>query len=398
MLECFSQAAQRQWAPLYLEGLILPGERKSMTLIAQRVAPQDRQQIHHFISDSPWDTTPLEAELVKKANLLVGGRSSTLAAQDVSLVKKGEHSVGVARQYCGALGKTANCQSLVSLSLARGEVPVPIALRLYLPAAWVSDPARRTECGVPEDVAYRPKWQIALDEIDRVLAQGALFGLVQADAGYGMAAAFRRGLSGRELPYTAGVLKTQKVFSLAVAPAPGGRKYPQWSEASVAADKLIASLGEGAWRKLSWRKGTKGALEAEFIGVRVRAADGEQDGNDQRAPGEAVWLVAERRAGGEIKYYFSTLPEWAALLELARSVKGRWVCEQPHQQLKEELGLDHYEGRGWLGLHHHCLLTLIAFCFLQHLRLDGKKKVALERAAALAQPARSAPGADRVAA
>ena len=169
-------------------------------------------------------------------------------------------------------------------------------------------------------------------------------------------------------------------------------------EQSLAADKLIASLGEGAWRKLCWRRGSQGKLKGEFIAVRVRVADGEQDGNDQRAPGEPVWLIAERREGGEMKYYFSTLSATATLLELARSVKGRWVCEQPHQQLKEELGLDHYEGRGWLGLHHHCLLTMIAFCFLQHLRLGGKKKVVLERAAAPAQPAPGAAGADRAAA
>lgn len=369
-----------------------------MTLIAERVAPQDRQQLHNFISDSPWDTTPLEGVLVQKANLLVGGRSSTLQVDDVSLVKKGSHSVGVARQWCGALGKNANCQALVSLTLARGEVPVTIALRLFLPQAWAEDKERREECGVPEEVAYHPKWRIALDEIDRALAQGAVFGLVQADAAYGMVAAFRRGLSQRQLRYTVGVLKTQKVFSLAVAPAPGGRKHPQWSEQSVGADKLIASLGEGAWRKLCWRKGSKGRLEGEFIAVRARAADGEQDGNDQCAPGEAVWLIAERRAGGEIKYYFSTLPAEATLMELARSVKGRWACEQPHQQLKEELGLDHYEGRGWVGLHHHCLLTMIAFCFLQHLRLGGKKKTVLERAAAQAQPAPGAPGADCAAA
>lgn len=125
---------------------------------------------------------------------------------------------------------------------------------------------------------------------------------------------------------------------------------------------------------LCWRQGTKGKLEAEFIAVRVRAADGEPDGNDQCAPGEEVWLIAERRTGGEIKYYFSNLPATATLLELARSVKGRWVCEQPHQQLKEELGLDHFEGRGWVGLHHHCLLALIAFCFLQHLWLGGRKR------------------------
>jgi SRSO17 transposase len=168
--------AQRHWAPFYLKGLILPGERKSIEPMAARVAPGDTQQLHHFVSTSPWSTAPLEDELVRAADRLVGGAGAVLVIDDTALVKQGRHSVGVKRQYCGQLGKRANCQALVSLTLARGEVPVCVGLRLFLPEDWCADAARRAAAGVPEAVAYRPKWKIALDEIDRVLASGARLG------------------------------------------------------------------------------------------------------------------------------------------------------------------------------------------------------------------------------
>src|SRR6187455_3850017 len=167
--------AQRYWAPFYLKGLILPGERKSIEPMAARVAPGDLQQLHHFVSTSPWAAAPLEEELVRAADRLVGGPDAVLVVDDTALVKQGRHSVGVKRQYCGQLGKTANCQSLVSLTLARSEVPVCAGLRLFLPEDWCADAARRAAAGVPEAVAYRPKRKIALDEIDRVLASGARF-------------------------------------------------------------------------------------------------------------------------------------------------------------------------------------------------------------------------------
>src|ERR671938_1920175 len=167
---------QRRWAPVYLKGLILPGERKSVEPMAARIAPGDTQQLHHFVSTSPWATAPLEDELVKAADRLVGGPDAVLVVDDTALVKQGRHSVGVKRQYCGQLGKRANCQSLVSLTLASAEVPVGVGLRLFLPEDWSADVGRRAAAGVPEAVAYRPKWKIALDEIDRVLAAGARFG------------------------------------------------------------------------------------------------------------------------------------------------------------------------------------------------------------------------------
>jgi SRSO17 transposase len=388
--------AQRRWAPFYLKGLILPGERKSVEPMAARVAPADTQQLHHFVSTSPWLTAPLEEELVRAADRLVGGPDAVLVVDDTAIVKQGRRSVGVKRQYCGQLGKRANCQSMVSLTLARAEVPVCVGLRLFLPEDWCGDAGRRAAAGVPEAVGYRPKWQIALDEIDRVLAAGARFGCVLADAEYGKAAEFRRGLSERNLPWAVGILPTQKVHPADVtlshpARKPTGRprKHPVPSAASVGAAELLEARPE-AFRTVSWRTGTKGPLTAAFAAVRVRVADGPIAARAQHLPGEEAWLVGEHRATGERKYHLANHPADAPLEVLAALIKARWVCEQMHQQLKEELGLDHFEGRSWRGLHHHVFLCQLAFTFLQHLRLGGKKRrdPTRARAATRAEPAR----------
>ena len=257
-------------------------------------------------------------------------------------------------------------------------MPVGVGLRLFLPEDWCADAARRAAAGVPEAVAYRPKWKIALDEIDRVLASGARFGCVLADAEYGKAAEFRAGLAERRLAYAVGILPTQKVYPADVTLAfperkPTGRprKHPVPSAASVGAAELIEAR-PAAFRTVSWRTGTKGPLEAEFAALRVRVADGPVAAGGQHLPGEEAWLVGEHRATGERKYYLSNLPAETPLEVLAALIKARWVCEQLHQQLKDELGLDHFEGRSWRGLHHHALLCLLAFAFLQHLRLGGK--------------------------
>src|SRR5215203_6300725 len=189
-----SRAEQRRWAPLYLQGLLGPGERKSVEPMAAGVAPGDGQQLHHFISTSPWATEPLEAELVQAADRLLGGQDAVLVIDDTALVKQGRHSVGVARQYCGQLGKKGNCQALVSLTLAGKEVPIPVGLRLFLPDDWTREPARCAAAGVPEaEVVARSKGEIALAELDRLRAAAVRFGVVLADAGYGASAEFRRG-------------------------------------------------------------------------------------------------------------------------------------------------------------------------------------------------------------
>jgi SRSO17 transposase len=395
-LDGLSRQAQRSWAPVYLKGLLLPGERKSIEPMAARVAPGDTQQLHHFVSTSPWATAPLEDELVKAADRLVGGPDAVLVVDDTALVKQGRRSVGVKRQYCGQLGKKANCQALVSLTLARAEVPVGVGLRLFLPEDWCDDAARRAAAGVPGTIEYRPKWRIALDEVDRVLASGARFGCVLADAEYGRAAEFRAGLAERRLAYAVGIPPVQQVYPAGVTLAfperkPTGRprKHPAPSAASVGAAELLEAR-PGAFRALSWRTGTKGPLKAEFAMVRVRVGDGPVAARGQHLPGDEAWLVGEHRASGERKYYLSNLPPDAPLERLAALIKARWVCEQMHQQLKGELGLGHFEGRSWRGLHHHALLCQLAFAFLQHLRLGGKKRrdPARARAATRAEPAR----------
>ena len=394
-----SRVEQRHWAPVYLQGLLGPGERKSVEPMAARVAPGDVQQLHHFISTSPWRCEPLEEELVRAADRLVGGPDAVLVVDDTALVKQGRHSVGVARQYCGQLGKKANCQALVSLTLARREVPVCVGLRLFLPRAWAEDTGRRVRAGVPEGIPSRPKWQIALEELDRVQAAGGRFGAVLADAEYGKVADFRQGLSERGLTWAVGILPTQTVYpaEVVVAPAPmpatGRRpKHPVPSLRSRSVQAVIADLPDENWRTLSWRRGTKGDLTADFAALRVRVADGPVIARNRRLPGEVAWLVCERRASGERKYYLSNLPEAVAPEALALLIKSRWVCEQAHQQMKEELGLDHFEGRSWRGLHHHALLTMIAFAFLQHLRLGGKNHDQ-PRAASFPIPAAGAPTA-----
>jgi SRSO17 transposase len=378
--------ARRRMCPLYVAGLIGPGERKSLQPMAARVAPADYDQLHHFVAVGPWDEAPLEAELLAQANRLVGGPDAILVIDDTALLKKGTHSVGVASQYAGVVGKQANCQSLVSLTLAKGEVPVPLVLRLFLPDTWIKDPERLQHAGVPEAFwVERSKPEIALEELKRLLQAGVSFGAVLADAGYGISAPFRQALSGLGLLWAVGIPRIQKVYpsEVKLVPPPvtrgGPRKTLIPDQEAIAAEAMLA---KNSWKRITWRRGTKGPLRAKFAAVRVRVADGPavrlQGRTGQHLPGEEVWLVGEHRTSGERKYYLSNLPPDTALKQLASLIKARWVCEQAHQQLKEELGLDHFEGRSWRGLHRHALLTLIAYLFLQHLRLrtatGGKKK------------------------
>jgi SRSO17 transposase len=373
----FGHKARRRMCPLYVAGLIGPGDRKSVGPMAERVAPGDYDRLHHFVSDGVWDEAPLQRELALQADKLVGGADAFLVIDDTALSKKGMHSVGVAPQYASTLGKTANCQTLVSLTLARGEVPVMVGLRLFLPETWTCDEARLERAGVPAEYrSPRTKSEIALAELDRLIAAGVRFGTVLADAGYGMGADFRRALSARGLAWAVGIPRHQKVYPRGVElvfPVAGRgrpRKRHVPNVLSIAAEDM---LGAAKWRTLAWRKGTKGPLKARFAAVRVRVADGPPqrigDKGMQHMPGEEVWLVGERRASGEQKYYLANLPAEAGLKTLAATIKARWVCEQAHQQLKEELGLDHFEGRSWRGLHRHALMTMIAYAFLQHHRL-----------------------------
>ena len=381
--QAFRHKAQRQWAPLYLRGLLAPGDRKSIEPMASRVAPEDVQQLHHFVSTSKWDTAPLEDVLLEKADRLVGGDDAHLIIDDTGIPKKGDHSVGVTHQYCGAVGKQTNSQCLVSVTLARDDVPVPIALRLYLPKEWAVDAERRASARVPDSIVFQTKPQMAIAEVRRIIDAGVRFGDVLADAGYGASYDFRHALTEMGLRWAVGVMPDQLVYPSTVKVRPPPKKTPttrgapkKWgtplAERQKAAD-VFKDLGAKIFRNVSWRRGTKGKLSAKFAAVRVRPADGADIGHRVRLPTAEVWLVCELR-GDERRYYLSNYPPDTSLKQLAGVIKARWACEQAHQQLKEELGLDHFEGRSWHGLHHHALLTLIAFGFLQHMRVRENKE------------------------
>ena len=381
-LEKLGHKARRQMCPLYVSGLIGPGDRKSVQPMAERFAPGDYDQLHHFVAAGVWDAAPLEAELLIQADRLVGGSDAVLVIDDTAMPKKGEYSVGVAPQYASTLGKTANCQTLVSLTLARGEVPVMVALRLFLPESWTSDRIRLKRAGVPAEYqTARTKPEIALAEIDRMIAAGVRFGCVLADAGCGLSAPFRQGLTARSLSWAVGIPRHLKVYPAGVKliwpkaarGRPRRRHIPDIL--SVAAEDMLA---DAKWQTVSWRNGTKGRLKARFAAVRVRTADGPPqriwDMGQQHMPGDEAWLIGEQRMSGEKKYYLANLPARTDLRTLAATIKARWICEQAHQQLKEELGLDHFEGRSWQGLHRHALMTMIAYAFLQHRRLAKAKR------------------------
>ena len=395
-LERLGHRARRRMCPLYVAGLIGPGDRKSVQPMAERLAPGDYDQMHHFIADGIWDAAPLEAELLVQADRLVGGSDAVLVIDDTALPKKGDRSVGVAAQYASVLGKTANCQTLVSLTLARAEVPVMVGLRLFLPDSWTCDPARLKQAGVPAaHRAPQSKPEIALAEIDRTIAAGVRFGSVLADAGYGLSAPFRQGLTTRGLTWAVGIPGRQKVYPAHVKlifPVAGRGRPRQRHIPDILSKSAEEMLAPAVWRSVSWRQGTKGALKARFAAIRVRVADGPPqrigDKGQQHLPGEEVWLIGERRTSGETKYYLVNLPPETKLRRLAAIVKARWICEQAHQQVKEELGLDHFEGRSWQGLHRHALMTMIAYAFLQYRRLAtaGRKKKK-QRPATTAKPA-----------
>ena len=285
-LEQLGHKARRRMCPLYVAGLIGPGDRKSVQPMAERLAPGDYDQLHHFVAAGVWDAAPLEKELLVQADKLVGGSDAVLVIDDTAVPKKGKHSVGVAWQYASALGKNANCQTLVSLTLARDEVPVMVALRLFLPESWTSDLARLKRAGVPVEYrTARTKPEIALAEIDRVIATGVRFACVLADAGYGLSAPFRHGLTARNLAWAVGIPRHLKVYPVDVRllwpvarrGRPRRRHVPDIL--SMPAEDMLAGA---KWQTVSWRTGTKGKLKARFAAVRVRTADGPPLLRDER--------------------------------------------------------------------------------------------------------------------
>src|SRR3974390_3030266 len=349
--------ARRQMCPLYVRGLIGPGDRKSIQPMAERLAVGEYDQLHHFIAAGGWDAKPLETELLVQADKLVGGSDAVLVIDDTALPKKGTNSVGVAPQYAWAWGSKR-------AGLERAGFP-------------------------PEYRAARTKPEMALAEIDRAIAAGVRFGCVLADAGYGLSAPFRQGLTARKLAWAVGIPRhlkvyptdVQMVWPVAKRGRPRQRHVPDIL--SIPAEEMLANA---KWRSISWRNGTKGKLKARFAAVRVRVADGPpqrvRDKGQQHLPGDEAWLIGEHRVSGEKKYYLANLPANTDLRALAATIKARWVCEQAHQQMKEELGLDHFEGRSWQGLHRHALMTMIAYAFLQHRRLKAARREKKNRRAA----------------
>ena len=385
------RSTRRKMAPLYVRGLLGSGGRKSVQPMAERLGLAGHDQLHHFISSRAWDDAPLWRVLAEQVDQQIGGEDAVLVVDASGIPKKGDLSVGVAGQYCGELGKVANAQVLVTLTLARGEVPLPVGLRLFLPSVWTDDPARCEEAGVPEAARMaQSKPEIALAEIDRVREAGLRFSCVLADAGFGSSPDFRRGLAERALTWAGGIACTQLVYPATVklrpAYTPSGRpaKHPRPNRPPRSASEMLEAP---RWRRITWRNGTKGPLNARFAAVRVRVADGPVNVEGIRLPGEELWLIGEWRDSGEKKYYLSNLPKQTSLRRLVATVKARWSCEQVHQQLKQELGLGDFEGRSWTGLHRHALMTCIAFAYLQHRRLKAAgrgKKGGAQRATAAA--------------
>jgi len=386
LAEGFERITRHYWAGVYLQGLLLDGERKSIQPLAQRVnVPgwhgDTMQALQQFITDSTWDE---QAVLWAYRHLMqrwLVDRAGVIVIDDTGFAKKGRHSVGVARQYSGTLGKTDNCQVAVSLHYCAPRGDYPLALRLYLPESWTSQPERMQTVRVP--AAYqtaRTKEHIALELLDQVRAEGLRHQAVVADAGYGLSVEFRRGLEERGEVYVVGVTGQQAVF---VEPPTWrvaldthrGRPPERWYVADdTPQPQTVKQFAAQLPRTpLSWRDGTKGALQAEFAWRRVWPAHRWQHGRAAAdvpdAEREVRWLLVEWRTDGSIRYALSNLSASTPMEHAVQLWKSRWHAEQGYQQLKEELGLDHFEGRSWPGFHHHATMCLLAYGFLQLERL-----------------------------
>jgi SRSO17 transposase len=363
----------------YCTGLLMPGERKSVEPIASVVAPTrvsaEHQSLLHFVGQSAWSDESLLAkvrELVVPA-METQGRIEAWIVDDTGFVKKGVHSVGVARQYCGRLGKTDNCQVAVSLSIAHHAASLPIAYRLYLPKEWADDAARRRKAHVPDDVKFQTKPEIALAQMKATLAAGVARGVVLADPAYGSDGGFRAGVTAMGLTYAVGVQSTITVWPAGKEPLPPkpwsgrGRKPSRVRRDAehrpVSAKTLATTLPQQAWREVSWREGSNQTLTSRFAAVRIRPASRDWK---LAAPHPLEWLLIEWPEGeGEpTKYWLSTLPEDTPIEALVDTAKLRWRIERDYEELKSELGLAHFEGRGWRGFHHHATLCIATYGFL----------------------------------
>ena len=368
-------------APLknYCRGLLLPGERKSIEPMAARLEPGSvqatRQSLHHLVAKAPWSDETL-LEHVRKQVLPAMRKHGPVVAwivDDTGFPKKGTHSVGVARQYCGQVGKQDNCRVAVSLSVATWNASLPVGYRLYLPKEWAGDAERREETEVPKEVRFQTKPEIALDQIRAALAAKVDRGVVLADAAYGINTEFRDGLTDLELQYVVGVQSTMTVWEPGQQPLPAkprGRmgRPPRLLRRSnqhqpVSVKQLAMSLPSTAFREVTWREAGERKLRSRFAAVRVRAAHRDYE---KAEPHAEEWLLIEwpRGEAEPTKYWVSTLPPTTKLKALIKIAKQRWIIERAYEELKQELGLGHFEGRNWRGFHHHATLCIAAYGFL----------------------------------
>lgn len=359
----------------YCTGLMMPCERKSVEPMAAVTAPArtaaQHQSLLHFVGQAPWSDEKVLAKVCEMVlpTMVRHGPIEAWIIDDTGFPKKGKHSVGVARQYCGQLGKQDNCQAAVSLSIANRQASLPVRYRLYLPQAWADDPARRRKAHVPEEIVFQTKPEIALEQLRWACAAGLPRGVVLLDAGYGNHTGLRTQIGTLELTYVAGILSSTTVWAPGSKPLPpkrwSGRGRPPTRPRRSATHKpvpvkqLAFELPQHAWRTIGWREGAAGQLKQRFARLRVRAA------HRGKAHAEE-WLLIEWPEGDKepTKYWLSTLPEDIAFERLVDLAKLRWRIERDYQELKQELGLGHFEGRGWRGFHHHATLCIAAYGFL----------------------------------
>ena len=370
MLVTLGRSERRQWGSVYVRGLLATSGRKATASMAVRVSDGNVQAMQQFIGQSPWPWDPLRKGM---AHRLVEALHPVAAwvVDDTGFPKKGNHSVGVARQYSGTLGKIGNCQVAVSLHYATDDAAVPLDFALYLPEEWLEE-KRRQKAGIPKGVTFQPKWALALALIDRSLAWEVPRGVVVADAGYGNITKFRTGLAERKLLFVVGVQNTTAVWvdlGNRMNPSRGCRGRRRRPDASgdvgnpISVAEVSRSWPKERWQRVTWREGSKGPMASRFAAARVLPSHSYQHGGPKE---ETHWLLAEwpETEAAPTKFWLARLPEDTSLLSLVRLAKIRWWIEQGYQQLKDELGLDHYEGRSWQGWHHHVTMTMLAFGFL----------------------------------
>ena len=374
-----SHADRREPFRDYCTGLLLSGERKSIEPLAARVSPQRvsaaHQSLHHFVAQADWSDAALLGAVREQVLPKIERRQpiSVWIVDDTGYPKKGRHSVGVARQYCGELGKQDNCQVAVTLSVANESASLPIAYRLYLPKDWTADAERRAKAGVPESVQFATKNEIAIAQIKQALAEDVPQGVVLADAAYGSDSEFRNELYQMGLTYALGIMSSTSVWPagkgpLAAKPWHGTGRPTRLLRRSethqpLSAKELALSLAPQAWREVRWRQGSDGELRSRFARARVRPAHRDYL---RAQPWPQQWLLIEwpSAAAEPTRYWLSTLSENTTLGQVVATAKMSWRIERDYQELKQELGLGHFEGRGWRGFHHHATLCIAAYGFL----------------------------------